>query len=83
MKLLTTHFSYDHLDWPTIKRILEVRGPQVQFLVPLGNKQWFVDAGIEELRIHEMDWWEKPCAFPTRAQGAYQNHIHLLSGAAR
>lgn len=35
-----------------------MRGPQVQFLVPRGNKQWFLDAGIEDGRIHEMDWWE-------------------------
>jgi len=55
---LTTYLSYDHLDWPTIEDILKVRGPHVQFLVPLGNKQWFVDAGIEGERVHEMDWWE-------------------------
>jgi hypothetical protein len=29
--------SYDHLDWPTIEAILKLKGPNVQFLAPLGQ----------------------------------------------
>lgn len=30
--------------------------PNVQFLVPLGNKQWFEKSGIHN--AIELDWWQ-------------------------
>ena len=31
--------------------------PNVQFFVPLRNKQWFLDCGIHS--VTELDWWEE------------------------
>jgi L-ascorbate metabolism protein UlaG (beta-lactamase superfamily) len=33
------------------------RHPNCHFFVPLGNKQWFNEAGINN--VTEMDWWEE------------------------
>lgn len=35
---------------------IQKRHPNVQFLVPLGNKQWFQKSGIEN--VVELDWWQ-------------------------
>ncbi|TFK82222.1 Metallo-hydrolase/oxidoreductase [Polyporus arcularius HHB13444] len=56
--VVTSHNHYDHLDWPTIEKILKDRGPKVHYIVPLGNKSWFVSGGVPPERIHEMDWWD-------------------------
>lgn len=54
--VLISHNHYDHLDKPTIKRILN-RFPQVEFIVPLGLKPWFVRLGAK--RVAQLDWWEQ------------------------
>ncbi|MFS2225564.1 MBL fold metallo-hydrolase [Pantoea sp. B65] len=53
--VLVSHNHYDHLDRPTIKKILR-RFPDVQFIVPLGLKPWFVQQGARH--IIQLDWWE-------------------------
>ena len=30
----------------------------MRFIVPLGNRQWFVDCGIDGDRVSELDWWD-------------------------
>ncbi|KIJ36543.1 hypothetical protein M422DRAFT_261108 [Sphaerobolus stellatus SS14] len=57
--VVTSHNHYDHLDWPTIEKMYQLRGSKVHFLVPLGNKQWFCDGGIPAVQITEMDWWDE------------------------
>ncbi|KAF2203409.1 Metallo-hydrolase/oxidoreductase [Delitschia confertaspora ATCC 74209] len=53
--VVISHNHYDHLSHPTIMRIVK-KHPNVQFFVPLGNKQWFHKCGIKN--VTEMDWWE-------------------------
>ncbi|KAH9968567.1 beta-lactamase superfamily domain-containing protein [Russula compacta] len=53
-----SHNHYDHLDLPTLQQIHELRGEQVHFLVPLGNKTWFEETGIPASQVTELDWWE-------------------------
>lgn len=37
---------------------IKAKHPNVQFFVPLGNKQWFAASGINE-GVTELDWWEE------------------------
>lgn len=53
--VIISHNHYDHLSYPTIKKI-EEKHPNVQFFAPLGNKKWFTDQGFKN--VTEMDWWE-------------------------
>lgn len=53
--VLISHSHYDHLDRPTIKKILR-RFPQVQFVVPLGLEPWFKKLGARH--VTQLDWWE-------------------------
>ncbi|WP_437613247.1 MBL fold metallo-hydrolase [Erwinia sp. V71] len=54
--VLISHNHYDHLDLPTIRRILR-RFPDVQFIVPLGLKSWFTRLGARH--VVQLDWWQK------------------------
>jgi len=51
--------SYDHLDLPTVQQIHNLRGENVQILVPLGNKTWFEETGIPTSQVTELDWWDE------------------------
>lgn len=53
--VVISHNHYDHLSHPTVVKIGR-RHPHAHFFVPLKNKQWFLDCGIE--RVTELDWWE-------------------------
>lgn len=53
-----SHSHYDHMDHPTIMRILK-RHPNVHFFVPLRNKDLFVSWGIKANQVTELDWWEE------------------------
>ena len=52
-------YSYDHLDLPTLQQIYHLRGENVHFLVPLGNKAWFEETGIPTSQVTELDWWDE------------------------
>jgi N-acyl-phosphatidylethanolamine-hydrolysing phospholipase D len=58
--VVISHDHYDHLDEPTIRFL----GDRPRYFVPLGLKQWLVDAGIDQSRIVELDWWEQQTVEP-------------------
>ncbi|KAM7190783.1 Beta-lactamase superfamily domain containing protein [Naviculisporaceae sp. PSN 640] len=53
-----SHNHYDHLDYDTIVAIWKLSKDTVRFVVPLGNRKWFIESGIPEDRVMEMDWWD-------------------------
>ncbi|KAM9973558.1 hypothetical protein ACTFIW_010660 [Dictyostelium discoideum] len=53
--VLISHTHYDHLDYQSVVEIYKLQKPT--FYVPLGMKQWFLDAGIFD--VFELDWWEE------------------------
>ncbi|KAH8680671.1 beta-lactamase superfamily domain-containing protein [Xylariales sp. PMI_506] len=56
--LLISHNHYDHLDYETIMTIWRRNKSHMRIMVPLKNAQWFIDCGIPQERITELDWWE-------------------------
>lgn len=53
--IIISHDHYDHLDWPTIKALVD---HPVHFYVPLGLGAHLAYWGIPSDRIHEHDWWQ-------------------------
>jgi N-acyl-phosphatidylethanolamine-hydrolysing phospholipase D len=54
--VLISHNHYDHLDEASVVALARQAGGPPLFLVPLGNKAWFEDLGIRNVR--ELDWWQ-------------------------
>ena len=57
--VLISHNHYDHLDKASVQEIArrsEAIGKPTLFLVPLGMKSWFADAGVSH--AIELDWWD-------------------------
>ena len=52
--VLLSHNHRDHMDSPTLKALHMKDRPL--FLVPEGNKKWFLSAGIEN--VQEFSWWQ-------------------------
>ncbi|MBL8920608.1 MAG: MBL fold metallo-hydrolase [Myxococcaceae bacterium] len=52
--VVISHNHYDHLDVPTLKRIVET-WPRVQLFAGLGNRAFLAQHGLESF---ELDWWE-------------------------
>jgi N-acyl-phosphatidylethanolamine-hydrolysing phospholipase D len=55
--VIISHNHYDHLSYPTIKRI-QKKFPRAHFFAPLGNKAWFEKCGVPGGNVTEMDWWD-------------------------
>lgn len=55
--VIISHNHYDHLSYPTIKRI-QAKFPNVHFFAPLGNKRWFERSGVPSGNVTELDWWD-------------------------
>ncbi len=53
--VLVSHNHYDHLDAPTIKRLIHAH-PHTHFVVPKGLRRWFTRRGAS--RVIELDWWQ-------------------------
>jgi N-acyl-phosphatidylethanolamine-hydrolysing phospholipase D len=54
--VLISHNHYDHLDASSVKALNQQAGGPPLFIVPLGLKAWFTNAGISN--VQEMDWWD-------------------------
>ncbi len=54
--VLISHNHYDHLDVTTVRELAAMDSGSPLFLVPLGLKAWFNEAGIS--RVEEYDWWQ-------------------------
>ncbi len=54
--VLISHNHYDHLDITTVRELAATDSGSPLFLVPLGLKAWFNDAGVS--RVEEYDWWQ-------------------------
>ncbi|KAF2687140.1 Metallo-hydrolase/oxidoreductase [Lentithecium fluviatile CBS 122367] len=55
--VVISHNHYDHLSYPTIKRI-QAKFPRAHYFAPLGNKVWFEKSGIPASQVTELDWWD-------------------------
>jgi len=57
--VIISHDHYDHLDHPTIGRLLD-HFPQIQWIMPARVKKWFSKhfPQISEECLIELDWWE-------------------------
>lgn len=53
--IVISHNHFDHLDHRTV----DMFGNTVTWFVPLGLKAWFLNRGIDDERIIELDWWEQ------------------------
>ncbi|MEO5509396.1 MAG: MBL fold metallo-hydrolase [Longimicrobiales bacterium] len=73
--VLLSHDHYDHLDESTVRRLHARFGEAVEWVTPLGYRDWFGRRGIT--RVTELDWWQsrtegqgpasmKVTAFPAR-----------------
>ena len=58
-----SHNHYDHLDLSSIEALLK-RFPMARYVVPLRNKSWFIETGVQQDMIHELDWWENHGFWP-------------------
>ncbi len=55
--VVISHNHYDHLDEGTVRRLALQPGGSPRFFVPLGNRAWFKQLGIDD--VVELDWWDK------------------------
>ena len=51
-----THDHYDHLDYPSFKKL---KNKVNHFFVPLGVSAHLIRWGIEKEKITELNWWDK------------------------
>ncbi len=54
--VLITHDHYDHLDYPSIRKL---RSKVNHFFVPLGVKSHLIRWGVAEEKITEFNWWDE------------------------
>lgn len=68
-----SHDHYDHLDYYTIMDLFHLNGSGIHFFVPLGVKQWFVDCGIPNVQVTELDWHQEAVITVPRGPGRREN----------
>lgn len=54
--VLITHDHYDHLDYPSIRKLKEKVG---HFIVPLGVSNHLIRWGVPKEKITELNWWDE------------------------
>jgi N-acyl-phosphatidylethanolamine-hydrolysing phospholipase D len=52
--VLISHDHYDHLDSPTVRRIVRAHGDGVHWIAPLGYHRWLERRGARV--VYELDW---------------------------
>jgi len=53
--VVISHDHYDHLDYPTIKKL---KGKVGEFYTPLGVGNHLASWGVNPEKIHELNWWD-------------------------
>jgi N-acyl-phosphatidylethanolamine-hydrolysing phospholipase D len=53
--VLVSHDHYDHLDLPTLMRLVRAHRPTV--FAPLGVGAWLLERGVPD--VVELDWWQE------------------------
>jgi N-acyl-phosphatidylethanolamine-hydrolysing phospholipase D len=53
--VVISHDHYDHLDLPTVDRLVRVHHPR--FFVPLGLRDWLIARGADD--VVELEWWQR------------------------
>jgi len=76
--VVISHNHYDHLSHPTVLEI-QKRHPKVQFIAPLGNKQWFDKSGVKNST--ELDWWQSIQLTLTKAKDGARPKSDIVSTA--
>ncbi len=69
--VLLSHNHYDHLDLPTLRRLVSAHRPRI--LCGLGNREWLEKQGINP--VEEKDWWESWSDSPTRVTSVPVQHF--------
>ncbi|KAK0930988.1 hypothetical protein LTR29_016495 [Friedmanniomyces endolithicus] len=76
--VMISHNHYDHLDFDTIMTLWKRHAKHLRFVVPLGNRQWFLDSGIDPGRVVELDWWDAVhLTPPPDADGREVGSLHI------
>ncbi len=52
--VVISHNHYDHLDIKTVNSLKN----SVIWYVPMGLKAWFIDEGVDESKVVELNWWQ-------------------------
>lgn len=84
-----SHSHYDHLDYDSIVQLWHANKEHIRFIVPLGNKAWFMGLGlkIDEQRVSELDWWDEVWltqdALQTRKQDDDGRRIRIVCTPAQ
>lgn len=87
--VIISHNHYDHLDLDTVNQLWQMNRSRLRFIVPLGNKSWFVgkdgvggnDLDIPDDRVTELDWWDEVMITGERAQR--QEHLRVICTPAQ
>ncbi|PKI86010.1 N-acetylphosphatidylethanolamine-hydrolyzing phospholipase D [Malassezia vespertilionis] len=69
--VIISHNHYDHLDTSTITALWQRFQGATHFFVPLGNKDWFIQANVQPDAVTELDWWQDATIYP---EGATPTH---------
>lgn len=67
--LLLSHNHFDHLDYDTVMSLWRLNKSHMRFIVPLKNAKWFIECGIPEDRVTDLDWWESAYLSGTESPG--------------
>jgi N-acyl-phosphatidylethanolamine-hydrolysing phospholipase D len=70
--ILISHNHYDHLDLPSLRRLLTHQVKQPLLLVPLGHNTLLEEIGATNVR--ELDWWDHHDVSGTRFYGVPVHH---------
>ncbi len=70
--VVISHNHYDHLDLPSIKKLLEQPSGQPLIIVPIGNGDLIKSMGAK--KVQELDWWSSMQLGETRIHSVPVHH---------